>query len=229
MKLYHSPFSPFSRKTVIVAEVLGLSDRITIVPGRGNVMLRDPEFRAMNPSGQIPVLFTDEGEALFDSPVICDYLDNLAGRRGVIGSGAERWRNLRDQALSDTMLDAALQCRYEIGLRPEANRWADWLEAWRSKIEDTLAAFESRAGELHGRLDVGCDRALLRARLHPRATGRPDSGANDLPPPRDMARRVRAIAASGGLGPVAAGIAIPTRSARCPRICSINPGAALSD
>lgn len=155
MKLYHSPFSPFSRKTVIVAEVLGLSDRITIVPGRGNVMLRDPEFRAMNPSGQIPVLLTDEGEALFDSPVICDYLDDLAGRRGVIGSGAERWRNLRDQALSDTMLDAALQCRYEIGLRPEANRWADWLEAWRSKIEDTLAAFESRAGELHGRLDVG--------------------------------------------------------------------------
>jgi len=155
MKLYHSPLSPFSRKAVIVAEVLGLSDRITIVPGRGNVMLRDPEFRAMNPAGQIPVLLTDDGEALFDSPVICDYLDDLAGGRRVIGSGPERWRNLRDQALSDTMLDAALQCRYEIGLRPEANRWADWLEAWRGKIEDTLAAFESRAGELHGRMDVG--------------------------------------------------------------------------
>jgi len=169
MKLYHSAHSPFVRKVMIVAEVLGLADRIELIPARGNVLARDPAFRAINPSGQIPVLVTDDGEALFDSPVICEYLDAIAGG-SLVGRGDERWRNLRDQAVGDTMLDAALHTRYETALRPAALRWADWQEAWSNKIADTMALLEGRAEALAGRTDVGviaifCALAYIDARL----------------------------------------------------------------
>lgn len=167
MQLYHSPHSPFVRKIVIAAELLGLSHRIELVPARGNVMAHDPAFRRINPSGQIPVLVTGTDGPIFDSPVICDYLERLAGG-GLTGTGADRWRDLRDQAMADTMLDAALHCRYETALRPEALRWPGWLAAWRNKIADTCAHFETQPPE--GRMDIGavslfCALAYIDARL----------------------------------------------------------------
>lgn len=169
MKLYHSAHSPYVRKVVIAATVLGLLDRIELIPAKGNVMARDPGFRAVNPSGQIPALLTDDGEALFDSPVICEYLDDLAAGT-LLGTGASRWRNLRDQALGDTMLDAALHVRYETALRPGPLRWADWQAAWSNKITDTTALIEGRVESLGGRMDVGviaifCALAYIDARL----------------------------------------------------------------
>ena len=169
MKLYHSANSPFVRKVMIAAEMLGLVGRIELVPARGNVLVRDPAFRAVNPSGQIPTLLTDEGEALFDSPVICEYLDAMAGGL-LFGQGDARWRNLRDQALGDTMLDAALQTRYESAMRPVELRWQDWQDAWSNKIVDTMALLEARAGTLAGRLDIGvvsifCALAYIDTRL----------------------------------------------------------------
>lgn len=154
MKLHHSALSPFVRKVTILAGFLGVADRIELVPGKGNVMLHDPGFRRIAPSGQIPVLITDAGEALFDSPVICEYLDDLA-QGDLFGRGDHRWRNLRDQALGDSMCDAALQLRYEIGLRPAGLQWQDWRAAWASKITDTLAWLEARPGHLDGRRDIG--------------------------------------------------------------------------
>jgi len=169
MKLYHSAHSPYVRKVVIAATVLGLLDRIELIPARGNVMARDPEFRAVNPSGQIPVLVMDSGEALFDSPVICEYLDELA-KGSFIGWGERRWRNLRDQALGDTMLDAALHVRYETSLRPEPLRWSDWQTAWSNKIVDTLALVERQVAGFGDRMDIGvvsifCALAYIDARL----------------------------------------------------------------
>jgi glutathione S-transferase len=154
MKLHHSALSPFARKVTILAGFLDLADRITLVPGKGNLMLHDPAFRAIAPSGQIPVLETEEGEALFDSPVICEYLGSLA-KVDLIGKGAERWRNLRDQAIGDAFCDAALQLRYEIGLRPAALQWDAWKEAWQNKIVDSLAWYDARPGHFDGRRDVG--------------------------------------------------------------------------
>lgn len=154
MKLHHSALSPFVRKVTILANFLGISDRIELVSGKGNVMLHDPEFRRIAPSGQIPVLVTDAGEALFDSPVICEYLDDLA-QGHLFGRGDQRWHNLRDQALGDSMCDAALQLRYEIGLRPAGLQWQDWRAAWANKITDTLAWLEARPGHFDGRCDIG--------------------------------------------------------------------------
>lgn len=154
MKLYHSALSPFVRKITILAAELGLTDRIELIPSKGNLMLHDPEFRRLNPSGQIPTLVTDAGEALFDSPVISEYLNDLAGG-DLIGQGADRWRNLRDQALGDCLCDAALQLRYELGLRPAELQWSDWREAWTNKITDALAWIEARPGHFDGRRDIG--------------------------------------------------------------------------
>lgn len=154
MKLHHSALSPFVRKVTILANFLGISDQIELVPGKGNVMLHNPEFRRIAPSGQIPVLVTDAGEALFDSPLICEYLNDLA-QGDLFGRGDQRWRNMRDQALGDTMCDAALQFRYEIGLRPVELQWQEWRVAWANKITDTLAWLEARPGHLEGRRDIG--------------------------------------------------------------------------
>lgn len=176
MKLYHSRLSPFARKVTILAEELGLSDRIELIHGSGNLMQRDAEFRRLNPSGQIPTLVTDNGDALFDSPVICEYLDDLVGGT-LIGKGAARWRNLRDQALGDGMCDAALQLRYDMGLRPQDLQWDDWKAAWRGKIEDTLAWLEARPGHFDDRYDIGpisvfCALAFITNRI-PEITWRP--------------------------------------------------------
>ena len=106
---------------------------------------------------------------VFDSPVICAYLDMVAGG-GVIGTGDDLWRNQRQAALADTMVDAALQCRYETALRPEALRWPAWIEAWRSKIVDGLDCLETEAEGLRQRMDIGtisvfCALAYLDFRL----------------------------------------------------------------
>lgn len=154
MRLHHSVLSPFARKVTISANFVGLTERIELVPGKGNLMLYDPEFRRLAPSGQIPLLITDGGEALFDSSVICEYLNDLT-QGDLFDRGDRRWRNLRDQALGDSMCDAALQLRYEIGLRPARLQWQEWREAWASKITDTLAWLEARPGHLDGRHDIG--------------------------------------------------------------------------
>lgn len=154
MKLYHSALSPFVRKIAILAAELGLTDRMELIPSKGSPMLRDPAFRQMNPAGQIPTLETDDGETLFDSPVICEYLDHLAGG-DLIGKGAERWRNLRDQAVGDSLCEAALLVRYELGLRPAERQWEDWRQAWSNKIPDALAWIEARPGHFDGRRDIG--------------------------------------------------------------------------
>lgn len=154
MKLYYSANSPFVRKVVIVAEALGLTSRIERTPATANPLVRDAHLRSLNPMGQLPTLVTDDGMALFDSPVICEYLDRL-GDDGIIGNGSDRWRNLRDAALGDGLLEAALTYRYEKGMRPEALQWADWSAAMAGKVVDILDFLETHAGKLSGRLDIG--------------------------------------------------------------------------
>jgi glutathione S-transferase len=154
MKLYHSANSPFVRKVVICAELLGLSNRIELIPAKGDPLVRDAQLRALNPSGQIPTLITDDGTVLFDSNVICEYLDDLGGGK-VFGSGQQRWTNLRDAALGDLLTESGLQVRYEIGMRAQALRWDAWEEAWLGKIDDVLAHLDERAEQLQGRTDIG--------------------------------------------------------------------------
>ena len=105
MRLLYSPMSPFARKVRVVAFELGLADRLTLEVA---APYTDEAVRAINPLSKIPVLIPEEGEAIFDSPVICEYLEHLAGRSLTPAAGPERWTALTQQAMADGMGDAAL-------------------------------------------------------------------------------------------------------------------------
>ena len=125
MILRSLPASPFGRKCKMSALVLGLMDRIDIVAADP----RDPQdsLRQQNPLGKIPTLITDDGLELFDSPVICEYLDWLAGGGNLFPDGEARWSALRLQALGDGILDAAVLQVYEGRYRPEEMWYTPWL------------------------------------------------------------------------------------------------------
>jgi glutathione S-transferase len=153
MKLLYSPFSPFARKVRVVAHEAGLQDRIEVVP----TSTEDPAsgLATRNPLNKIPVLETEFGP-LYDSPVICEYLDTLHdGAKLVPAAGADRWRALRWEALADGLMDAALLIRYEITLRPAEKQHEPWIERQKTKIRKSLDQMEADAAELDGPLTIG--------------------------------------------------------------------------
>ena len=120
MKLHYSPTSPYVRKVVACAIACGLDGRITRVAT--NPHASPPELLADNPLSRVPCLVTDDGLALFDSPVICEYLDAI-GEGGLFPpAGPLRWRALKLQAVGDGIMDAAVMRRMEQGRPEEAAR-----------------------------------------------------------------------------------------------------------
>ncbi|WP_144637677.1 glutathione S-transferase [Bordetella genomosp. 13] len=154
MKLFHSPSSPYVRKCLVVALELGLDGRIERLPAAANPITRDQTIVPVNPLGKVPTLVTDDGLALFDSRVICEYLDAQGGGR-MFPAGQSRWAALANQALGDGLLDAALLVRYEVGPRPEALRWEDWIRGQHEKITSCLERLEKLAPGFGDTLDIG--------------------------------------------------------------------------
>ena len=155
MKLYYSSTSPFVRKCLVAAHELGLADRIELVTvvtmptAHNDALMRD------NPLCKLPTLITDEGRALYDSRVICEYLNDLGGGR-LIPAGGGKWAALVDQSLADGILDAALLMRYEVVLRPAERQWPAWRETQEEKARSALGQFERQvAGWPADRLDIG--------------------------------------------------------------------------
>ncbi len=154
MKLFFSPTSPYVRKCLVVATELGLAGRITLLPSQASPVAADARITASNPLGKVPTLITDDGQALYDSRVICDYLDAL-GAGGLFPTGSARWPALTQQALGDGLLDACLLARYEDVLRPEALRWADWRAGQLDKVGRALQVLEAAAPQLGGLAHIG--------------------------------------------------------------------------
>ncbi len=154
MKLRYSQTSPYVRKVLVVALEAGLEGRIERVPT--NVQDPKTDLPDDNPLGKVPTLITDAGEALYDSPVICEYLDSLHdGAKLFPAPGPARWQALRLQALADGILDAALLRMIEEVRRPEELRWAGWSKRQASKIDRGLDRLEQDAGQLAGDLTIG--------------------------------------------------------------------------
>ncbi len=151
--LRSSPASPFGRKVKIAALELGLMDRIEIVVADTT----DPAepLRRQNPLGKIPTLVLEDGMTLFDSRVIVDYLDHLAGGGKLIPAGEARFAQLRLQALADGICDAALLKVYEGRFRPEAGRNADWLAHQGGKVSRALATLETDPPAFTNRPRIG--------------------------------------------------------------------------
>jgi glutathione S-transferase len=155
MKILFSPFSPYVRKCMVVAHELGLDGRIELLASSAHPVNRDRQIIATNPLGKVPTFYTDDGQVLYDSRVICEYLDNLQGGSLFPAAGRDRWTALTLQSLGDGVLDAALLARYEDTTRPEAFRWNDWKLAQMDKFETALAALDAAPGQLADRVNVG--------------------------------------------------------------------------
>ena len=176
MKLRYSPTSPFVRKVMVVAYETGLETLIERVRTAVAPTKRNDEAARENPLVKIPSLTTDEGQVIYDSPVICEYLDTLHTRTKLFpASGKARWLALRQQALGDGVLDAAIFGRYE-SLRPRDYQWQEWIDAQMRKVRGALSALEMEceAGELAevpasaaptiGHIAIGCALGYLEFR-----------------------------------------------------------------
>lgn len=143
MILRYSQTSPFARKILVVAQALEISGRIQRVPAK--VRVNDPELFAQNPLGQIPVLITEEGIALHDSKVICEYLNMRFGNGRLLPpAGTQRWQALTAIHLADGMIDAGLLARQEDQRMPP-QRCETSIEFQLAKVKRALEWFNAKA------------------------------------------------------------------------------------
>jgi glutathione S-transferase len=155
MKLYYSPSSPYARKVRVLAIETKLDKKIEMVNVALTPVAPNADVDKHNPIGKIPALSV-KGIDLFDSPVICEYLDSQhKGRKLFPRKGRDRWVALRLQAMADGLLDAALLARYEVALRPEERRWPEWSQGQMKKMNGVLAQLEAEVKSLRGKLTIG--------------------------------------------------------------------------
>jgi glutathione S-transferase len=154
VQLYFNPASPYVRKVCVAAHELGLSDRIEQTSITLSPVSPHEGVRASNPIGKIPTLVLDDGTALYDSPVICEYLDGLAGGNRIFpAAGPARWTALRRQSIGDGIMDAAVLTRYEDTVRPKELRWQNWVDGQLLKIRTALDVLEQE--NLADAFDIG--------------------------------------------------------------------------
>jgi len=151
MKLAYSPASPYVRKVMACAITRGIDTRIERIPTNPHVS--PPDLVADNPLSKVPCLVTDDGLALFDSPVICEYLDSVGDAMPLFPDhGAPRWRALKLQAMADGILDAAVVRRGEMGKPLDAAR-DTWMARQNGIVARTVAQLE--ADPPHKHVDIG--------------------------------------------------------------------------
>ncbi len=136
-----SPSSPFVRKVRMAIEVLGLSAKVKVDPS--DTMDANDSVRRQNPLGKIPTLVLEDGTAIYDSRVILEYLDEIAGGGKIIpASGKERLLAMRMQALGDGIMDAGVLQVYEKRWRPEDKRVDQWTDHQAGKVTRAFDALE---------------------------------------------------------------------------------------
>lgn len=155
MKLYSSQTSPFARKVRILLHETGQLDDVEIVAATGTPL--DPQTMpvAQNPLGKLPALERGDGPAIYDSRVICRFLDARIGGR-LYPLGNRLWETLTLEATADGIMDAAILMVYETRIRPEGKRFPDWVEGQWQKIARSVAAVDRRwISHLNAPLDMG--------------------------------------------------------------------------
>jgi glutathione S-transferase len=165
MKLHWSPRSPFVRKVMIVAHERGLTDRITCVRTVAAATKPHAELMKDNPLSKIPTLVLDDGTVIYDSPVICEYLDALDGGAGLFPAEAKaRLAALRRQALGDGFLEMMVLLRDE---RMRASPSAIHMASAAARKTAVLKSLEQEAPDLAaapfgiGHIAIGCALSYL--------------------------------------------------------------------
>ncbi|KQZ57478.1 glutathione S-transferase [Lysobacter sp. Root559] len=155
MKLLYQTHSPYARKVLVFAHEAGIADRIEVVHHETSPTLRNPDVFAANPLGKVPVLLRPGLPALFDSDLICAYLDTLHdGPRLIPAEGEARWQALRVQAVAQGLAQAGIAVRWETVRRPEALRYPALRDGYTDKL---IASYDWLDSELdiEGPIDVG--------------------------------------------------------------------------
>jgi glutathione S-transferase len=157
MKLAFSPASPYVRKVTACAIKRGLDKQVE----RVKIGTTDPELLKYNALSKVPTLILDDGTCLFDSPVICEYLDSVGSAPKLFpAAGPARWKALTQEALADGILDATQPRRREIALPQDEGR-KSYIELQQGKVARALDEFEKQADSLGnldtiGEITIGC-------------------------------------------------------------------------
>jgi glutathione S-transferase len=146
MKLYYSPTSPYVRKVSMMAIETGLGDQVEqiVMAGVGP----DTEVAKANPLGKVPAVVRDDGSTLYDSPVICEYLDSLhSGAKLIPPNGEDRLFVLKMQALADGALDAGVSQIME-SRRPEGEQSPGWVARQQKALSQAVDEMEKCVDQL---------------------------------------------------------------------------------
>lgn len=161
MELFYSPTSPYVRKVMVLLHETNQASDVSLVPTSGTPLVPAKGYVGQNPLGKVPALARPDGATLYDSRVICQYLDARA-KGGFYGEGDTRWEILTVEATADGILDAALLMVYEARLRPVDKQFHDYIEAQWHKIESAIAALEAHwialleGPDTIGHIALGC-------------------------------------------------------------------------
>lgn len=172
MQLLMSSTSPFVRKTRVLIRETGLTEHIEEVPVVTTPLATDPKIPSANPAGKIPALLREDGPAIYDSRVICRYLDHIA--EAGLYPEPRLWEVLTLEASADALMEAAVAIVYEARLRPVAEQSEEIVEAQWLKCSRLLTALEERwisllNGPLQmGQIATGCALAYLDFRMDER-------------------------------------------------------------
>ncbi len=157
MKLAFSPASPYVRKVMACAIARGIEGQIE----QWGIKTSDPVLAATNALAKVPTLVTDAGMAIYDSPVICEYIDSIGSAAPLFPpAGPARWTALVQQALADGIMDASQPRRREIALPQDTGR-VEWIASQKAKVDRALDVLEGQAGSLGdlttiGEITIGC-------------------------------------------------------------------------
>jgi glutathione S-transferase len=172
VKLLYQTHSPYARKALVFAHEAAVAADLEVVHQETSPTVRNAEVFAENPLGKVPVLLRPGAPAIFDSDVICAFLDTLHGGRKLIPeSGEERWHALRLQAVAQGMCEAGILVRWETVRRPENLRYAPLREGYTEKLTtsyDWLERHLDAAAAVHvGHIAVATALAWLEFRELP--------------------------------------------------------------
>lgn len=155
MQLAFSPTSPYVRKVMVVLHETGQLGDVELVRPVLNPFDYDASLVAKNPMAKVPTLTLDDGQPIFDSRVICAFLNEQAAAN-LYGSGDQQWQIRALEATADGILDAGFNMACEVRFRPEEIRSAEWMDSQWTRIMNGCAALNARwMDHLSGPMDIG--------------------------------------------------------------------------
>ncbi|WP_054309593.1 glutathione S-transferase family protein [Mesorhizobium sp. 1M-11] len=155
MDLLYQTHSPYARKVLVFVYEAGLAGELRVIHHETSPTNRNEQVFAVNPLGKVPVLVLANGETIFDSVVICDYLETLNRQVSLIpATGSRRWAALRMQAVAQGMCEAGIALRWETSRRPQHLRYPVLADGMTTKLVESYDYLE-RSTALDEPLHIG--------------------------------------------------------------------------